>query len=77
MSTVEEIEAAIEELTPEEARKLTDRLLARRESEWDARIEKDAEAGRLDGLWAEAEKEIEAGETTSLDAFLDHQKLSS
>ena len=77
MSTVEEIEAAIEELQPEEVRDLTDRLLERREAEWDAQIEADAKAGRLDTLWAAAEKEIHAGKTTSLDAFLDHEKLSS
>jgi len=38
-------------------------------------LEAAAASGRLDGLWAEAEKEIEAGEAQSLDAFLDDSKL--
>jgi len=75
MSTVEEIEKAIGGLPREDFWKLTDRLIERRESAWDAQIEADAKAGRLDALWSEAEKEIEAGETQSLDAFLDDQKL--
>ncbi len=75
MSTVEEIEKAIGCLPREEFWKLTDRLIERRESAWDSQIAADATAGRLDSLWAEAEKEIEAGETQSLDAFLDDQKL--
>jgi hypothetical protein len=75
MSTVKEIEKAINDLTKEEFWKLTDRLIERREAEWDAQIESDASAGRLDALWAVAEKEIEDGESESLDAFLDHEKF--
>ena len=55
--------------------KLTDQLIARREQAWDAQLEADAAAGRLDTLWSEAEKEIDAGQSQSLDAFLGHQKL--
>lgn len=77
MSTVEEIEKAISDLPREDFWKLTDRLMEKREAAWDAQIAADAASGRLDALWAEAEKEIEAGETQSLDAFLDDQKLSS
>ncbi len=77
MSTVEEIEKAIGDLPREDFWKLTDRLMEKREAAWDAQIAADAASGRLDALWAEAEKEIEAGETQSLDAFLDDQKLSS
>lgn len=75
MSTVEEIEKAIVGLPREDFWKLTDRLIEKREAAWDAQIEVDAAAGRLDALWAEAKKEIEAGEANSLDAFLDDQKL--
>lgn len=67
MSTVEEIEKAIGDLPREDFWKLTDRLIERRESAWDAQIEADAKAGLFDSLWGEAEKEIEAGETQSLE----------
>ena len=76
MSNVDEIEAAIARLPKEAFWKLTDRLIERREAEWDSQLESDVKAGRLDELWAQAEKEIEAGETTCLDAFLDNEKLS-
>lgn len=75
MSTVEEIEKAIERLPREAFWKLTDRLLEQREAAWDARLEADAASGALDQLWAKAELEIEAGEVQSLDAFLDHEEL--
>lgn len=75
MSTVEEIEKAIGSLPREEFWKLTDRLIANREAAWDAQIEIDAAAGRLDALWGEAEKEIAAGEDEPLDALLDDEKL--
>jgi hypothetical protein len=75
MSTVEEIEKAIGGLPREEFWKLTDRLIEQREAAWDAQMEADVAAARLDALWAEAEKGIEAGEAQSLDAFLDDQKL--
>lgn len=75
MSTVEEIEKAIGGLPRKDFWKLTDRLIEQREAAWDAQIEADSASGRLDVLWAEAEKEIEAGEVQSLDAFLDDQKL--
>ncbi len=61
MSTVQEIEAAIAELPKDEFWKLTDRLIARREDEWDRQIEADAKAGRLDFLFDEADAAREAG----------------
>lgn len=75
MSTVEEIEKAIGSLPRKEFWKLTDKLIARREAAWDAQIEVDAASGSLDTLWSEAEKEIDAGGTQPLDAFLGHQKI--
>lgn len=75
MRTVEEIEEAIDGLPSEAFWKLTDKLIAQREAAWDAQMEADAASGRLDAFWAEAEKEIEAGQVQSLDAFLGHQKL--
>jgi hypothetical protein len=75
MSTFEEIEKAIGGLPRSDFWKLTDKLIARREADWDAQIEADAASGRLDALWDAAEKEIEAGETQPLDAFLGNEKL--
>ncbi|GAB4179498.1 MAG: hypothetical protein Fur0032_20180 [Terrimicrobiaceae bacterium] len=75
MSTVEQTVEAITALPREEFWKLTDELIARRDAAWDRQLEEDAEAGRLDSLWENAEKEIAAGETTDLDEFLRHQKL--
>jgi hypothetical protein len=75
MSTVEEIEAAIGNLPRKEFWALTDRLMATREEQWDRQFEEDVAAGRLDALWAEAEKEIESGQSKPLDEFLDDQGL--
>jgi len=71
MRTVDEIEKAIGGLPREDFWKLTDKLIEKREATWDAQIEADEASVRLDALWAEAEKEIEAEEAQSLDAFLD------
>ena len=75
MSTVKEIEAAIDRLPRGEFWKLTERLVAQREAAWDQQLEEDVQAGKLDALWASAESEIEAGKTEPLDEFLGHQKL--
>ena len=75
MSTIEEIEKAIGDLPRDAFWKLTDRLIEKREAAWDAQIEADSAAGRLDALWSEAEQEIETGEVQSLDAFLGNKKL--
>ncbi len=61
MSTVKEIEEAIAQLPKDEFWQLTDRLVARRNAEWDRQIEEDAAAGRLDFLYDEAEAEGKAG----------------
>jgi len=66
MRTVEEIEAAIAQLPKEEIRKLTDRLLALREQEWDRQMEADASSGKLDKLFDEADREFEAGRCKEL-----------
>jgi len=75
MTKIFEIEKSILTLSHEEFRELTDRLIEQREAAWDVQIEADAAAGRLDALWAESETEIEAGDTGSLDAFLDNERL--
>lgn len=55
MSTVQEIEAAIAQLSKDEFWKLTDRVIALREAEWDRQIEADANAGKLDRLFEQAD----------------------
>jgi hypothetical protein len=59
MSTVQEIETAIEKLGDTEFAELKAWL-------WDAEIERDAKAGRLDDLADEAIREFKAGRTTAL-----------
>jgi hypothetical protein len=61
MSTVEQIEAAILKLSPQELSHLTDWVLALDEKRWDEQIEKDIAAGKLDFLAQEALAELEAG----------------
>jgi hypothetical protein len=61
MSTVKEIEEAIAQLPKDEFWKLTDRLVAQRNAEWDSEIEADIRAGKLDKLAEEALREHREG----------------
>ncbi|HTY86913.1 MAG TPA: hypothetical protein VMB80_05560 [Candidatus Acidoferrum sp.] len=61
MSTVKEIEAAIQKLKPHEIREVADWLQELREELWDKQIEADAKAGRLDKLMEEAKQDYLAG----------------
>ncbi|MCL4790036.1 MAG: hypothetical protein KJ070_25180 [Verrucomicrobia bacterium] len=63
MSTVKEIEEAIAQLPKDEFWQLTDRLVARRNAEWDRQIEEDICAGKLDKLAEEALREQQEGKT--------------
>ncbi len=60
MTTVEEIETAIAQLPKAQFWKLTDRLIALREEEWDRQIEADAKTGKLDKLFEQADRDFEA-----------------
>ncbi len=71
MSSLAEIEEAIARLPRGEFFRLVDHLRERYAEEWDREIEEDAQAGRLDALWAEAEKEIGEGKARPLDGLLD------
>jgi hypothetical protein len=62
MSTVEEIKAAIERLPPDERASLAYWVLARAEAEWDRRIADDIEAGRLDAVTAEVDRDARTGD---------------
>jgi len=61
MSSVQEIEAAIERLSKDEFWRLSDWVLKRREGEWGRQVEADAAAGKLDFLFAEADAEKREG----------------
>jgi hypothetical protein len=61
MDRVEEIEAAIHDLPPDEYRRLADWFREFEQSRWDAQMDEDSSAGRLDFLFEEAETESAQG----------------
>jgi hypothetical protein len=63
MSTVEEVEAAIEKLPRDQFFRLLSWVRERYEDQWDRQIEEDVKAGRLDRLAGEALAEYRAGLT--------------
>ena len=62
MSKVEEIEQAVEKLTPQDFDRLASWIDARRHESWARRMDKDALAGKLDFLFEEAETERADGQ---------------
>jgi hypothetical protein len=62
MSTVEEIETAIEGLKERDVLRLAEWLKAKLAETWDRRIALDANEGKLDFLFHEAEAERAGGE---------------
>jgi hypothetical protein len=66
MSTVEQIEAAILKLSPQELSRLAEWVLDLDEEHWDEQIERDIAAGKLDFLAQEALTEFEAGNCRTL-----------
>lgn len=65
MSTVKEIEAAIEELPRDEFFDLIAWIKRQFEDEWDRQIEDDVKAGRLNHLAREALDEYHSGHTST------------
>ncbi len=61
MSTVEEIESAIENLKEDEVTRLAKWLDAKMADAWDRAITRDAECGKLDFLFDEAKAGRETG----------------
>jgi len=61
MDRVEELEAAIEGLPPEEFRRIARWFRAREQSRWDEQLDHDSASGKLDLLFEEAEAESAAG----------------
>jgi hypothetical protein len=61
MSRVEEIEAAIDGLPPEEYRRIVQWFRMREQRQWDEQMDADSVAGKLDFLFDEAESESARG----------------
>jgi len=66
MSTVEEITAAIKQLSTEDVARVRDWLAEFTERLWDEQIERDERAGRLDSLIDQALEKHRAGQTRPL-----------
>ena len=66
MTAVETIERAVEKLPAEELAEFRDWFVRFDEATWDAQIEADASAGRLDALAAEALQEYGEGKAREL-----------
>ena len=74
MSSVAEIIEAVKKLNKREKDELLDQLAEIDfEDDWDRQIDQDAKAGRLDHIWNQSLKDIEAGRTKSLDEIKDNQ----
>ena len=65
-----EIQQAITRLSPAEQRQLARWFEEALEDAWDAQIEEDVKAGRLNDLIAQAEADIAAGRVKPLDEVL-------
>ena len=66
MSTIEEIEAAIEKLSGKELSTFREWFSQRDAAQWDAQFESDAVSGALDSLASDAIAEFDAGKATEL-----------
>ena len=64
MSTVHEIEAAIQQLSPEDRAALRVWLAELDAAEWDRQLEADVVASRLDWLADEARQDLKSGRCT-------------
>jgi hypothetical protein len=61
MDRVEEIEAAINSLPPEEFRLIAQWFRELEQTRWDAQMDQDSSAGKLDFLFGEGESESAEG----------------
>ena len=61
MSSVEEIERAIQELSRDEFARIAQRVHALEQERWDSEQDRDASSGKLDFLIAEAQKDRKLG----------------
>ena len=76
MSTVQEIEAAIEGLSREQLDELCDWLSGFAADAWDRQIEADAASGKLNAMYQRLEKENQDEPNIPLDDFLNKEKFS-
>lgn len=74
MTTLLEIKAAIDRLSPQEYCELMAMLHPHEDDEWDRQIAADLAAGRLDGIIVEARADVEAGRTVPLETILDEDE---
>jgi hypothetical protein len=61
MDRVEEIEAAIDELPPEDFRRIANWFRERDQALWDQQLDSDSSSGRLDFLFEEIETDSDHG----------------
>lgn len=66
MSRIEKLEQDVQALSPEELAQFRAWFLEYDWALWDRQIERDAEAGRLDGLAAKALRDHDSGKSTPL-----------
>jgi hypothetical protein len=66
MMTVEQLEHAVQSLSSEELRSFSEWFEDFLADRWDAQIEQDILAGKLDGAAAKADEDFEAGRCTPL-----------
>jgi hypothetical protein len=71
MTSLVEIKAAIDRLSPREYCELMSMLHPSADDGWDRQIVADLAAGRLDGLIANSKAEIEAGLAVPLETILE------
>ena len=64
MTTLAELEAAVQQLSPEERALFRAWFAAFDGQEWDRKLEEDISVGRLDWLAAEARADVQAGRCT-------------
>jgi hypothetical protein len=72
MSTVVEIEKALQTLPVEEARKVAGWLQRYLDDIWDQQIDRDVAAGKLDKLADKALRDYREGRVKPLDEIIDH-----
>ncbi|NEO27113.1 MAG: hypothetical protein F6K03_09515 [Kamptonema sp. SIO4C4] len=70
MTTLPEIEKAIQNLPEQDIRRLADWLQEYLEQRWERQIEADAASGKLDHLIAQAEADIANNQVKPLDEVL-------
>lgn len=64
--SVQELEAAVTELSPDELARFAKWFEEYQADEWDRRFEADVSAGKLDVLGRQADEDFEAGQATAL-----------